>query len=753
MNPRGAVVARLACAAIATIAAGRMLVSIAPMGWFDVDPVLDPTPWAGILPSQALACDAVVLACAAVALLAMRGAIDGLGMLFVRLAMLPAFAVALHAAGGGPEAADDLWRGADWAAAAIGAATLAACVRADAPGGGLRALLAAVLLGGLAPLLVRAGIQLLVEHPETVAYFQANKAQVLAARGWAPDGAQAAMYERRLMQLEATGWFGLSNVLSGVAAAGAVALGALAAGAWRRVESGTALVMALAAAACAAVVAINGSKGAVGAMAAGGVLAAVALVRARRGDAGSGARGAWLALGLVAAVIVRVVARGLAGESLGERSLLFRWQYLCGAMRAFMAAPVAGTGPAGFAEAYLAFRPANAPEEVSSAHAAWADWLAALGALGAAWIALFAGAAAGAGRMAFGGGDRAGADDAGAGPGALALVAPACVGIVAVLAIAPESDTLDALGVTARLAGAGIAIVLAFAVCATGRVAPRALAVALGAAGVVVAMHACVEMTFWQPGSVAWVACVLAVAAVGAGGAAGRATWWRMPSGRLLAVGVPVLLVVASGAIVVWGVLPAAGAERRIASAAAPIAEVGLARLQGAVLSTGPALDGRRMSAAHALAWTDEAGLPWARRPIVLGAALDQAALAAVAQPSHAADAVALADALLARTETSRTLAAAAALDEALLSRAPAGSPDRAAAAERLERHAAAMLARDPRNVRAWIRRCDAGLARGDTAAARDAARAALAADASYALDPARQLPAGEVDRLTAIAR
>lgn len=758
----GSVGARIACGAIAAIAAGRMLVSTAPIGWFDVDPVLDPTPWAGILPSQVLCCDAAVLALSALALACMRRSLDRIGIAVVLLALLPVVAVVVHAWGGGPDASDDLWRGVDWVSAAVGAATLASCARADAAAGGLRPLLAAVLLGGLAPVLVRSGIQLAVEHPETVAYYRAHKAEVLAARGWAPDGAQAAMYERRLLQLEATGWFGLSNVLSGVAAAGAVALGGLAAGAWRRVESGTSLVLALAAGACAAVVAINGSKGAVGALAAGAALAAFALVRAGRVGASLRSRGASLALALVGCVVLLVVVRGLVGDHLVERSLLFRWQYLCGAMRAFASAPLAGTGPAGFAEAYLALRPPTAPEEVASAHAAWADWLAALGVAGAAWIILLAGAVAGAGRSVFGGTDSGGAvGEAGNGFGVLAFVPSALVGGVALLAIAPEGESLDPVGVATRLGGAGLAAILAFAVFAAGRSAPRALGISLGAAGIVVAMHACVEMTLWQPGSVAWVACALAVAAVRPGAASDeggdrhgprraasgpRAVAWAH------ALGPSLLLVAVSALVVVAGVLPAAGAERRVASAAVPLAEVGLARMQGAALA-GPPVDERRMAAARALAWTDDTGASWTRRPIVLGAAIDQAALAAMTQPARTPDAIAFTDAVLARCATSRTLAAAAAFDDALLARAPAGSPERTAAAERLARHAAALVSIDPRNVRAWIRTCDARLALGDPAGARDAAQRALDADASYALDPARRLPAAEFDRLNAIAR
>jgi hypothetical protein len=58
----------------------------------------------------------------------------------------------------------------------------------------------------------------------------------------------------------------------------------------------------------------------------------------------------------------------------------------------------------------------------------------------------------------------------------------------------------------------------------------------------------------------------------------------------------------------------------------------------------------------------------------------------------------------------------------------------------------------NPRSVRGFARLADARARAGDPAGAADAARRALAADDSYALDPLRQLPAAERARLERLA-
>jgi hypothetical protein len=54
--------------------------------------------------------------------------------------------------------------------------------------------------------------------------------------------------------------------------------------------------------------------------------------------------------------------------------------------------------------------------------------------------------------------------------------------------------------------------------------------------------------------------------------------------------------------------------------------------------------------------------------------------------------------------------------------------------------------------VRGWTRLAEAHLRAGRAAVAQDAARRALAADDSFALDPLRQLPAADRARLEALA-
>jgi hypothetical protein len=108
---------------------------------------------------------------------------------------------------------------------------------------------------------VRGAVQVLVEHPAMVELYRDTRAAFLAERGWPDDSSAALTYERRLMQPEATGWFGLSNAYSTMMAAGALALGAIAWCARRTQQSGNTALLALAALACGALLAVNGGKG------------------------------------------------------------------------------------------------------------------------------------------------------------------------------------------------------------------------------------------------------------------------------------------------------------------------------------------------------------------------------------------------------------------------------------------------------------------------------------------------------------
>jgi hypothetical protein len=253
-------------------------------------------------------------------------------------------------------------------------------------------------------------------------------------------------------------------------------------------------------AACAVAVVANGGKGAMVALAIGYAL--VALLRLRRV---APLALACLSLGLLALAFAAPVLRvGAGGDLLGnERSLLFRAMYLDTAWAAFRESPWIGTGPDGFQDASARLRPLGAVEIVRSAHSAFADWPAQLGAGGLAWvaasIALIAWSARGAAL------ERAPLEAPPARDGApQRLVMVAVLGAL-VSSLLVEAASLDPMGLLVRVVGGaawvGAAVTLlprlwSARSCGARMLFPAALA------GL---CHAQVEMTLWNPGSVAWV--------------------------------------------------------------------------------------------------------------------------------------------------------------------------------------------------------------------------------------------------------
>jgi hypothetical protein len=739
---RGAVAfAAACCVGIAAIVAGRMLAAHPPMLWFDVDPAQDPVAFAGIAPSASVALDSMVLVMAAAAVFAMRTAIGrsaGLALLF--LAAIGAVPVVVH----GLRSADDCWRGLQWMSAIGGAAAIAACARAmpAARSAATRAVVFGVLLGAVGALAVRGGFQLWIEHRAMVDEYREHRAEILAAHGWAEGSTQALTYERRLLQPEATGWFGLANIASSVLAAGAIAFGWAAFGI-RRVRPGGTVLLGGLAIACLAIVALNGSKGAIGATVAAALFTGWCAWRSP---------GAKARVGVVAALVMLVVAavavRGIVGESSGERSLLFRAQYAEGALRAFAAHPLSGVGPAGFGDAYLHVRPARAPEEVQSAHAAWADWLASLGVQGIPWIVLLLlsveiAAASSA------------EDPPATAPSALAwsrgpLIAGAAMLVAATAAIAVEAGDLDGHSLLLRFLGALFAASVAAVTVRAALVGGRAWAIGTAGAALLLAMHAQVEMTLWWPGAVGWVAAMIVVAA---GTPPSRPDPLRRAAPEVATLAVVAFLVPA--ALGLASLPRALAAEQAVAAAAAPIAAHRLGAL-GVIPAPTTPISEDRFEAARAL--SADTGNPWlGGRPAVLAAALEQAARA-VALPAGAPDPGpahtercrrALAMGVLAlRPDSPEAIAAAAGmLAEALLTE-PASVVDREAVLRLLRNAGERQVACNPRSVRGWIRVSDAARLAGDAAAARAAAARALASDESYALDPLRMLPAAERARL-----
>jgi hypothetical protein len=481
---------------IVAVAAIRGMVSIEANVWFaDVDPARDQMPLLSLGAAGSHALDLALLLAASLALLGELLARRGIHWSLVFLALVPVPVAVMHTHTG--IIPENGFRTDTWIAGILAAVALAHLVRDRS----FRAAALAVLLGVIALLAVRGFVQVLVEHPATVAFYEETREAFLADRGWLADSSAARNYERRLYQAEATGWFKLSNPFSTMMGVGAVGCAALAFAARRAQPSGNTLLLALAAVASAVLLVVNGGKGALLATA---TAAAVLLVSMRAVRLPSPR---W-ALALVACALLAVFVRRLVGTEIGELSLLFRGFYLQAGVRLFVeeGAGVIGLGAERVQEFFGAAKAPNCPEDVKSLHSIFADWLLALGVSGAAWIALVAKFfwPTRAADSAFEGEERE-RDERDARRMALAAAAIAGVAGTAI-AMRVEAPIVDGFWVATRLLGVFAFVLVAGCAATAALAAPaRALRAVAFALGVLVLVHAQIEMVAWLPGS-----CVLA---------------------------------------------------------------------------------------------------------------------------------------------------------------------------------------------------------------------------------------------------
>jgi len=524
---------------IASVAIMRCVVTFAPRLLFDVDPAIDPTPLPGLGPAGSLILDCLLLAMCGLGLLGEALSRRGIDWRLLALALIPAPVILFH----GAHDALDLWRGSTWLAAALACAVVAHLGRDRT----LRAILIAVLVSVLVPIVLRGASQSAFnvgglslrgpEYADTLAEFL-----FFADRGWTPDSPAAQIYERRLRQPDPRGWFPTTNIYASMMAFGLVLLVGLAVASIRNGVGRRWLAMiCLGALIAVGALLMSGSKGAVLASVAGLVLllaplagAPVKRLLARRGGL--------IAVALIAATLLGVVFRGavLPESWLGEKSLLFRWHYLVGAQRVVSDHLLAGVGPDGFQTAYTAVRVPRSPEEVASAHSMFADWLAMLGVLGAAWIGLVLLLVWRAGAADDGTAAETGDAPAPASP-RMPLLAAAIVAVLGLMSALPfEAADVDTLGTEI---GRGVGI-LGFVACAAGlglvlvRMRSSAVDRALGCAAIVLVIHGQIEMTFFDPGSVTWMMCVVGLA----GGALARPAGSR--SGIVAAIVLPAFAAV-----------------------------------------------------------------------------------------------------------------------------------------------------------------------------------------------------------------
>ena len=475
----------------------RTLVAWAPVLRFDVDPVFDPAPFAGLGPAGSLYIDAVI-ALSAAFILAECASLWALTLLLVAgLASISIFQI--HGVG----AAGTPWRGATWIAGFVASAAAVSLARSPQNTAKIAwSVLVTCLIAVAGAWWMRGAWQWCVEQPAVVEFFHSGtrEATFYAEHGWDADGPQAAAYVRRLSQREMSGWFGMANIFAGLFAAITVACVAL--GAWLpRRDQIIAFIVALL---CAIIPLANGSKGAIVAM----LLGLAFLVITRRVRVAPNT----LAIGAVALILLCAFAAPLralvSADALGqERSLLFRSHYITGAWRIFLHQPWTGSGIDGFQDAFLRFRPVDAVDAVQSAHSVFFDWLAQIGIAGipmilAVFTLIFL-AVKGSVGVATHQSQRA--------TQWLQALATLAVVMAGTFAIRFEAHSLDQASLAARLVG--VVLAAGFAWWLFPRIIVHSLApsIIVAAAALTIWIDGQIEMTLWNPGSMIWGCVVLGV--------------------------------------------------------------------------------------------------------------------------------------------------------------------------------------------------------------------------------------------------
>lgn len=450
-----------------------------PFPWWESDPYAFGPPIVGLTPVWALAVNAVVIAGSAIVLACGRRGLGGVGSWLAAAGLL---VIGYHAV----VDMETVGPGADLAAGVCGmVAAWVACATA-----GVTRVVVGVCLGFGVMLAAVGAQQVYVEHPATIASFEETKEAFYAARGWDPGGPEALMYEERLSHPNPTGAFGLTNVFATFAGAAFVGLLALvfAKGwsVWGRLAVGAGVLLsgwALVA---------TGSKGGIGAA----VLAGVAVLAVSR------VKPAWIGRAVVlaaAGVIVAVAARGVIGDGLGEKSLLFRAQYQVGAAAVVAESPVVGVGAGSFQDAYTRLKPAGAVEDVTSTHSVWLDWVAMLGLGGVALVVL-----SGLGWWVKAEGSSAGGEAAVGARGRVRLVC----GVVMAAVLGAVFSGRDALALSQAIAvvagGVGWMVVSGF-VAGSSPGLGRAVRFGGIGAGAVALVHGQLDVTgMWAVSAAAW---------------------------------------------------------------------------------------------------------------------------------------------------------------------------------------------------------------------------------------------------------
>jgi hypothetical protein len=538
----GAGLRRAGLVGVLIAACARVVASHDPLPGWGLDPVSAAAPLDGIGPAGDMLLAAISfagLACVLAGAARAGEKVPGLALLLGALGLVP---IVYHGWIGADRSVENMHIGAVWAGAIAGG--LAALVACRHPGE--RALAAAACAAVAGPLFFRAALQVYSEHPVLVEDFKNRREEILSGHGWSPDSAMARSYERRLSQPDASAWFSMSNVYASVLAG---CLAVFAAGVVAGVRSRlwftgsrqdryrmAGLVLGLVLSGGGLVLAIpaggSPSKGALAAALLGIALVAASLLRSKLpGRVTKLARGEVIGVGVVLVALAAVLLRGIAGERIGELSLLFRWYYIQAAGRIFGEHPMWGVGPADFQGAYLLAKNPLNPEEVASPHSVLFEYASTLGALGLSWCALLLGGAALAGRNLLRAREGREPEPKPAPRPAdyallLAVVAPCAAISFATEALPLARSVGDAFGLLVFdglvKAAAWTLLWVGLAAALLGLARSRLLLVGLSAGALAVLAHSQIELTATDVGAAAWAMVLLGAAAAPAGPEPGR---------------------------------------------------------------------------------------------------------------------------------------------------------------------------------------------------------------------------------------
>ena len=542
------------------------------LSWFDVDPASVDHPALGLLPSQRFFLDVLMLFGAGLVFLMSMLLRRSISWWILLLAILPVPIVLWH----GWNDPADLEQGSVWIASIIGAVALSHAARHQSA----RSLGLALLMAGLAPLVLCSIGQMFWEIPATIAYFESNREEVLAMQGLEPGSSAALVLERRLRNAVPTAWFDSTNLLASLMAAGSCFwLSLTLSGMRSKLSSGVAGLCGFLAIAMAAIVFATGSIGGLVVLFIGVLFLFVyRMLPESRSTCG------WWAIALVLLALIAAPLGSLLGEFPGVDSLLIRGGYVAGAAEITASSPLAGVGPAGFQSAWMSVRGDGSPEEIVSPHSMPWDWLATIGLLSLCWISLVLIAL----WWCLGRGDRMVQSPRGIHI-SWGLFASFLITMASFLLL--QFNEIAVLGsglILLRLLGWLSFIAMTAWLLWLWRRVPTGMTMGAAVAALVVVIHSQVEMTIQQSNTVPWILCMVGLAA-------SLPAWKHESVDRWITGMISGLLAISVATIIiVIGLMPALFSERVVESAGRLVQETSMSG-KGSSLLSGRTVAGRML--------------------------------------------------------------------------------------------------------------------------------------------------------------